>query len=55
MEVEADIFIIFTGWNPDNTGNMSIPELMRWHSIALKRHEKAQQQAKQQREQQSKR
>ncbi|NAX31990.1 GpE family phage tail protein [Vibrio sp. V37_P2S8PM304] len=41
MEVEADIFLVFTGFNPSATANMSLNELMKWHAIALKRHEKA--------------
>ncbi|WP_229652646.1 GpE family phage tail protein, partial [Vibrio parahaemolyticus] len=45
MEAEADIFLVFTGFNPSATASMSLAELMRWHEIALQRHEKAQEQA----------
>lgn len=42
MEVEADIYLVFTGFNAATTAPMSLTELMQWHSIALKRHEKGQ-------------
>lgn len=45
MEAEADIFLVFTGFNASTTATMTLAELMRWHDIALKRHEKAQEQA----------
>ena len=45
MEAEADIFLVFTGFNPSVTDSMSLGTLMRWHEIALQRHEKAQEQA----------
>ena len=41
MEVEADLYLIFTGWDALSTANMSLAELMDWHRIALKRYEKA--------------
>jgi hypothetical protein len=45
MEAEADIFLVFTGFNPSATASMTLSELMRWHEIALQRHEKAQEHA----------
>lgn len=45
MEAEADIFLIFTGFNASVTQNMSLSELMHWHKIALARHKKAQDEA----------
>ncbi|EHW9253332.1 GpE family phage tail protein [Salmonella enterica] len=45
MEFEADLYLIFTGWDAKTTESMSLPELMRWHSIALDRHERAKEQA----------
>ncbi|MBE3958894.1 GpE family phage tail protein [Vibrio alginolyticus] len=41
MEVEADLYLIFTGWDALSTANMSLAELMDWHRIAIKRYEKA--------------
>jgi len=41
MEVEADLYLVFNGWDALTTENMSLVELMRWHSIAIKRHERA--------------
>ncbi|WP_106427224.1 GpE family phage tail protein [Enterovibrio norvegicus] len=41
MEVEADLFLVFTGWDALTTAAMSLSELMHWHRIAIKRHEKA--------------
>jgi hypothetical protein len=46
MEVEADLYLVFTGWDASTTENMSIAELMRWHTIAMKRHSQAVEQAK---------
>ncbi len=43
MEAEADIFLVFTGFNVSCTSSMTLSELMNWHEIALQRHEKAQQ------------
>lgn len=45
MEVEADIFLVFTGFNASVTENMCLDELMRWHKIAIERHNKAQEQS----------
>lgn len=45
MEFEADLYLIFTGWDAKTTESMSLSELMRWHSIALDRHERAKEQA----------
>ena len=45
MEMEADIFLVFTGFNASTTASMSLSELIRWHQVALKRHEQAQQQS----------
>lgn len=39
MQAEADLFLIFTGWTAQTTESMSIEELMRWHKIAMARHE----------------
>ncbi|MCF1458081.1 MAG: GpE family phage tail protein [Shewanella sp.] len=39
--MEADLFLVFTGWDASTTQSMMLPELMRWHGIAIKRHEKA--------------
>ncbi|MBM5036714.1 MULTISPECIES: GpE family phage tail protein [Vibrio harveyi group] len=41
MEVEADLYLIFTGWDALSTASMSLAELMDWHRIAIKRYEKA--------------
>lgn len=41
MEAEADIYLVFTGWDAGTTAAMSVDELMRWHAIAIKRHEKS--------------
>ncbi|UTZ44632.1 GpE family phage tail protein [Vibrio campbellii] len=40
MEVEADLYLIFTGWDALSTASMSLAELMDWHRIAIKRYEK---------------
>lgn len=45
MEVEADIFLVFTGFNASVTATMSLSELMGWHKIAWQRHQKAQEEA----------
>ena len=47
MEAEADIFLVFPGWDAGTTEAMTVDELMRWHAIALRRHEKGQEQARQ--------
>lgn len=39
MEAEADIFLVFTGWDALTTERMRLEELMRWHKIALARYE----------------
>ncbi|EIU5460388.1 TPA: GpE family phage tail protein [Pseudomonas aeruginosa] len=39
MEVEADLFLVFTGWDALTTERMKLDELMRWHAIALARYE----------------
>lgn len=39
MEAEADIFLVFTGWDALSTQNMTLDELMGWHAIALRRYE----------------
>lgn len=39
MEAEADIFLVFTGWDALTTERMTLSELMRWHRIALERYE----------------
>lgn len=40
MQVEADLFIVFQGWDANTTARMLLPELMRWHTIAIARHKK---------------
>lgn len=40
MQVEADIFVVFNGWDANTTRDMALDELMDWHKIALERHEK---------------
>jgi hypothetical protein len=42
MSIEADLFLMFTGWSPKDTEAMSLDELMGWHAIALVRHTQAQ-------------
>lgn len=42
MEVEADLFLVFGGWDAKTTESMKPKELMSWHKIAIKRHEKSQ-------------
>ncbi|MGL4755180.1 MAG: GpE family phage tail protein [Aeromonadaceae bacterium] len=44
MEVEADIFTVFTGWDPSSTVNMDFDELDSWHRVAIRRHEEANEQ-----------
>ena len=39
MEVWGDIAAVFH-WPPSEMANMSIPDLVRWHSIAIDRHKK---------------
>ena len=34
QEVEANLFVVFQGWSPADTGPMSLEELMRWHELA---------------------
>ncbi|WP_239974271.1 GpE family phage tail protein [Photobacterium damselae] len=41
MEIEADLYLIFTGWDALSTAEMTLSELMGWHRIAFKRYEKA--------------
>ncbi|MCG6410510.1 hypothetical protein [Vibrio fluvialis] len=45
MEVEADLFLVFTGFNASTTAVMSLGELMGWHRIAIERNQKAQEEA----------
>ena len=40
MEIEADLFIIFQGWDSKTTENMSITRLLQWHKIAIARNKK---------------
>ena len=40
MEAEADIFLVFTGWDALTTERMTVAELMRWHRIAMVRYER---------------
>jgi len=37
QEVEANLFVVFTGWTPDTTAGMSLEVLMRWHELAIER------------------
>ncbi|MGL5285898.1 MAG: GpE family phage tail protein [Aeromonas sp.] len=37
MEIEADLYLIFTGWDARTTAEMSIEELTQWHEVALRR------------------
>ncbi|WP_429141148.1 GpE family phage tail protein [Aeromonas veronii] len=41
MEVEADIMLVFTGWDCNRSRDMSIAELMGWHRIAIERHQRS--------------
>ncbi|ANZ52215.1 putative tail protein [Aeromonas phage Ahp2] len=43
MEMEADIFMVFTGWSPKDTAEMSFDDLHHWHQLAIKRHNASQQ------------
>ena len=45
MEAEADIFLVFPGWDARSTEAMTVDELMRWHAIALRRNKQQQEQA----------
>lgn len=47
MEAEADIYLVFTGWDAKTTEAMSLDELMRWHSVAVRRYEQGKEQAQQ--------
>lgn len=49
MEAEADIYLVFTGWDAKTTEAMSLDELMRWHAVAVRRYQQAQESAQQQR------
>lgn len=42
MEVEADCFMVFTGWSPRDTADMDLEELCNWHQVAIKRHQESQ-------------
>ena len=44
MDLEADLFMVFQGWDAKTTENMTIPELMLWHKKAAQRQEKINQQ-----------
>ncbi|QIZ02635.1 putative tail protein [Aeromonas phage AhyVDH1] len=43
MELEADIYTVFTGWGPKDTADMDFDELHSWHQVAIKRHNASQQ------------
>lgn len=45
MEIEADLFLVFNGWDALTTEKMPLGQLMKWHGIALDRHKKAQEAA----------
>lgn len=45
MEIEADLFLVFTGWDATTSAGMTLGELMQWHKIAIERHNKAQEEA----------
>jgi len=35
----ANLFVIFAGWTPAVCAAMPLGELMRWHALALERHQ----------------
>ncbi len=39
MELEADLYLVFTGWGPSCTASMYLEELLDWHRIAGERRE----------------
>ena len=39
MQAEADLFLVFTGWDALTTERMSLEELIGWHKIAIARYE----------------
>ena len=41
MQGEADLYLVFTGWDAGTTRDMNLNELMSWHKIALERHKAA--------------
>ncbi|MGL4355664.1 MAG: GpE family phage tail protein [Aeromonas popoffii] len=41
--MEADIYMVFTGWSPKDTGEMELEEIHHWHQTALRRHNESQQ------------
>lgn len=41
MQAEADIYLVFTGWDANTTRDMDLNELMSWHKIALERQKTA--------------
>lgn len=47
MEAEADIYLVFSGWDAKTTEAMCLDELMRWHAVAVRRYQKSQEQAQQ--------
>ncbi len=43
MEVWAEINLVFGGgWPPSEMDNMPMDELIRWHQIAIEKHERSQ-------------
>ncbi|WP_163836961.1 GpE family phage tail protein [Spartinivicinus ruber] len=40
MDIEADLFMVFQGWNATTTEKMTLSELMLWHQKATQRQEK---------------
>jgi len=40
MAVEADLYLVFTGWDALTTERMSLDLLMRYHRIAIERYER---------------
>ncbi|MBU2708816.1 GpE family phage tail protein [Zooshikella marina] len=46
MDIEADLFMFFQGWNTHTTQDMPLEELMLWHKKAAQRQEKINQQLK---------
>lgn len=44
MDIEADLYMVFQGWDAKTTEDMTLPELMLWHKKAAQRQEKINQQ-----------
>ncbi|MDE1465532.1 GpE family phage tail protein [Spartinivicinus poritis] len=44
MDIEADCFMVFQGWDAKTTEDMTLPELLLWHQKATQRQERINQQ-----------